>query len=48
MKSRRLWVGGTHKMGFIVSRGSGACSPGKILKAGTLENAFSGILGHET
>ena len=27
--------------------GPGACSPGKFLKTGTLENAFPGILGHE-
>ena len=37
-------------MGFSPSflGGPGACSPGKFLKTGTLENASPGILGHET
>ena len=28
--------------------GPGACSPGKFLETGMLENTFPGILGHET
>ena len=35
-------------MGFRGGGGPGAGSPGKFLKTGTLENAFPGILGHET
>ena len=46
VKSRRLLVRRTHTMGSFLG-GPGACSPGKFLKSGTLENAFPGILGHE-
>ena len=37
-------------MGFRPSflGGSGGMLPGKFLKTGMLENAFPGILGHET
>ena len=39
-----------HTMGFSPTflGGPGECSPEKFLKTGTLENAFPGILGHET
>ena len=49
VKSRRLLVQRTRTMGFSPSflGGPGACSSGKFLKTGTLENAFPGILGHE-
>ena len=50
VKSRRLWVQRTHTMGFSPTflGGPGECSPEKFLKTGTLENAFPGIMGHET
>ena len=37
-------------MGFspLFLGGLGACSPEKFLETGMLENAFPGILGHET
>ena len=50
VKSRRFWVQRTHTMGLSPSflGGPGTCSPGTFLETGMLENAFPGVLGHET